>query len=522
MFHVSRLISRRSAHLVALAAAVTVGAPALSAQQTLQTRTATSGQAAAAGPVLQLSMEQAAQMALESNLGLKAEKLNVDVAAHGIAISEAAFLPIVTFGASRNSRQSPPQSFADGTQSVASSQTWSGNGTVAQNLRWYGGQYQLTWSGQRFETLGGQALPNPSLGSIFRVQFTQPLWRDRTIDNERAGLETSERRRAIADVALEQQVIATDVAARLAYLNLVGARERLNVAQQNLDIRQKSLEQAKARVAVGASAQIAVIQAEADVASNLEQVIVAQAGISAAEDDLRTIILDPSRPDYWQVRLEPTDTIQMAPREIDLDAAIKNALANRLDLVIARRNLEITDLNLKVGENNIKPSIDAGVNYSSSGSGGLYRLTNDIRQVGFGSVLGDAFGAAYPDWTVGVTVGYPIGNTAAKAGLAQGQVQKRRQELTLRESELEVVRQVREAARQVQNSRERVQATQAALTATEQQMTAEERSFAVGLSTTLDVQIRQSQLATARVNELNARIDYNRALINFERVQRTQ
>ena len=85
-----------------------------------------------------------------------------------------------------------------------------------------------------------------------------------------------------------------------------------------------------------------------------------------------------------------------------------------------------------------------------------------------------------------------------------------------------MVRQVREAGRQVQNSLERIQATQAALTATEQQLEAERRSFAVGLSTTLDMQIRQSQLAQARVNELNARISYNRALINFDRVQKTQ
>ena len=165
MFHVSRFFSRRSAQLAALAVAVTIGAPALSAQQLPTTRAAAPGQAANVGPVLQLSMDQAAQMALEANLGLKAEKLNIDVAAHGVALSNAAFLPIVTFGASRNSRQSPPQSFADGTQSISSSQTWSGSSTVSQNLRWYGGQYQATWSGQRFETLGGQALPNPSLGS---------------------------------------------------------------------------------------------------------------------------------------------------------------------------------------------------------------------------------------------------------------------------------------------------------------------------------------------------------------------
>jgi hypothetical protein len=34
--------------------------------------------------------------------------------------------------------------------------------------------------------------------------------------------------------------------------------------------------------------------------------------------------------------------------------------------------------------------------------------------------------------------------------------------------------------------------------------------------------VRQGQLATARTAELNAMIVYNRAIIDFERVQKTQ
>jgi len=37
------------------------------------------------GPVLAVSMEQAVAMALESNLGLKADRMNLDLAAQGIA-----------------------------------------------------------------------------------------------------------------------------------------------------------------------------------------------------------------------------------------------------------------------------------------------------------------------------------------------------------------------------------------------------------------------------------------------------
>jgi outer membrane protein TolC len=67
-----------------------------------------------------------------------------------------------------------------------------------------------------------------------------------------------------------------------------------------------------------------------------------------------------------------------------------------------------------------------------------------------------------------------------------------------------------------------VLATQAALRASEQQLEAEQRRFAAGLSTTLELQVRQQQLASARTAELNAVIAHTRALIEFERVQRTQ
>ena len=82
--------------------------------------------------------------------------------------------------------------------------------------------------------------------------------------------------------------------------------------------------------------------------------------------------------------------------------------------------------------------------------------------------------------------------------------------------------QVREAVGQIDNSWQRVQAAQTAREATQQQLTAEERRNSVGLSTTLELQVRQRELANARVNELQAMIDYNRALIQLERVQRIQ
>jgi outer membrane protein TolC len=120
-----------------------------------------------------------------------------------------------------------------------------------------------------------------------------------------------------------------------------------------------------------------------------------------------------------------------------------------------------------------------------------------------------------------VTVAYPFGRTAAEASYAQAQVQKRQQEINIRARELQIQREVRDAARLVQNSFQRVQAARAAREASETQLSAEERRNTVGLSTTLDLQIRQRDLAQARIIELNAMIQYNQALINFDRVQKT-
>ncbi len=74
-------------------------------------------------------------------------------------------------------------------------------------------------------------------------------------------------------------------------------------------------------------------------------------------------------------------------------------------------------------------------NYITTGVGGTLlspvdltqpatrRRARSSRQRGFGSVLGDVFQSAYPNWTVGVQVGYPLGSSTAQANLARAKLQ---------------------------------------------------------------------------------------------------
>jgi outer membrane protein TolC len=527
------LRTSRRVTLISVAAAVMAVAP-LAAQDTkapilLGQATQQAAQQAPPGRTLQLSIEDAVTMALETSLGLKSERLNLDITAQGIAGARAAFIPTVGALFNGNTSQRQPTDFTQGNVDI-SSHNFSGNATLDQSLPWYGSRYHVAWGASRVTQAGGIATFNPQLGSTLTFNFTQPLWRNLKTDSARAGVETSTISRHQADTNLDQRVVQTSANVRNAYLDLAGAIEGEKVAQQNMQIAQDSLRNAKARVAVGVGAQTDVIQATAQAASFQDQLILATSQISSAEDRLRFLILDPDRPDYWAIKLEPTTQIVLQERTVDVDAVIKNALANRLDAATLRQQMQATDINLRVNENLTRPTLDAIATYSAVGTGGTQftygsgfpppELGRNARS--FSSALGDAFLGAYPSWTVGVQFGYPIGRSSAETSVVQQQLTKRQQEIGLRNLEIEIVREVREVARQVQTSYERVQATGATVTATEQQLNAKQRQFEVGLSTTFEVQQAQRDLANAKLIDLQAKISYNRALIALEAVQKIQ
>ena len=479
---------------------------------------------------LQLSMDQAVAMALETNLGLKADRLGIDIASENVAGARAAFRPQLHTSFTQNTSDQVPSNFTDANVSVVTSGSSSISSTFGQSLAWYGGSYSVTWSGNRSTTNANFSPFNPRLGSSLGLSFTQPLFRNLLIDSNRYGVQAAERTRQIADLTLEQRIATTRNAVQQAYLSLIAAIEGFKVAQQNMDLAQETLKNFRLRVAVGVSADIEVIQAEAQVASNEEQVVVAEASIATAEDALRALMVDPARADYWQIHLQPSDTIAAAPHPIDVDAAIRNALASRLDLIAARRQQDITSLGLRLDENLTRPDVSFNLGYTAQGTGGTqFNFGSGFpppivsrTDRAFPSVLGDAFTNAYPSWTASVNVAYPLGLTAAKASLARDRLAKQQQDLGVRDLELQVAAAVRNAARDVQTNYKRVEATQKARQATERQLDAEQRKFGVGLSTSFELQTRQSELAQARVGELNAMIDYNRSLIAFERVQKIQ
>ena len=375
---------------------------------------------------------------------------------------------------------------------------------------------------------------SPQLSSNINAQFTQPLLRNFQMDSIRQQVALSKKTRDLSDINLaggrHRQTLRN---VRNAYWDLSYAINNLKAAQDSLALSQQLLKDNQKRVEIGTMAPIDIVQAQAEVATNESSVILAEAAIKNAQDALRALILDPATPDFWNVVFDPSDAPASDARAIDIDAAVRNALDKRTDLRSAKNSLEQSDINIKYYANQVKPDVNANIGYNPIGVGGAQLSAVNIADVaagkpvnrtvvsdvGFGSVLGDVLTNAYPQWTVGVQIGYPLGSNTAHANLARVKLEYEQSKTQLENVRMQVAAQVRAAGRNVETNEKRVAAAIASRQLQEKKLEAEEKKMAAGMSSTFLVFQAQRDLSSARSVEIQAISDYNKSLVDFEAVQ---
>ncbi len=129
------------------------------------------------------------------------------------------------------------------------------------------------------------------------------------------------------------------------------------------------------------------------------------------------------------------------------------------------------------------------------------------------------FAHDYATWSLGLTVSYPLGRSYEDAALARATVARRQAAQRLASLQLEAAEAVRKAVRQVHSTAQRIEAARAGVTLAEQRVDTEERRYEVGLSTSFLVTQAQRDLVQAQVTQLQATLDHQMALVDFEALQ---
>ena len=479
-----------------------------------------------APPTVSISADDAVKMALEHNIDLNVDRLDPRISDTRVAAAAGAFKPAITSSVQRNTQVLPPSNFLTpiGTQSNAVSS----NAGLAQRLPWFGTSYNLSWTATHTNSNSFLNTYNPLVQSGLGLNVSQPLVRDLAIDPARQQLAVSRTNRDIAGTRLRESIVHTTANTKAAYWNLVSALANVDARRSALALAQELVRVNKAKVDVGTSPPLDLVSAQAEVAANQEQLIVAETAVKQIEDRLRMLIFDTTQRDNWNVRIDPIDAPPIATPSIDVDAAVTRALSERADLVRAQKEIENAQIGLKYAGNQKLPDVRLNASYQASGLGGTQVLRTGgfpgtIVGAGavtdFGRVLNQLFARDFPTWAVGISISYPIGESAEQANYSRATLERSQSAERLKSAEAHAIQEIRDAAWKIEMNAKRIETTRAARELAEQRLDAERKRLEVGMSTSFLVIQAQRDLAQARTNELGAVLAYDLALVDFEALQ---
>lgn len=376
-----------------------------------------------------------------------------------------------------------------------------------------GGNVNLNYSPQRTNVNADVAsgfLFNPSYTGGLALTFTQPLLRNAGIELNRTFIKVAQNNAKVEEHVFRDRVLGVLASVEQSYWEVVFSIENLKVAQAALKAAEELLASNRAKAKAGVMSVVDVLQAEAAVASRVEQVLVADKSILDQGDQLRRL-MNPSEDLLRQeVRLIPVDQPKNSLEPLSAQEAIDVALERRPEIHQASKNVETSELNVKFAKNQLLPTL------SFQGTTGLAGLGAD-----YPDSVKRNFSGEYYNYGAGLVLSYPLGNRSAWSSYNKRQLEQRNAETSLQSVRQQIILAVREGIRRVQTDFRRIETTRTARIMAEKQLQAEQERLKVGLSTTRFVLDFQRDLATSQGNELRAIVDYNKSLSNLNRQKST-
>lgn len=522
---------------------------------------------------LTLSLNDAVKRALENNSDIEIARDDVRFAETQLRSLQGIYDPVFSFTPQIDKRITPQQSSLGGSgrSGTTTNTTYSFSPSLNKSFELGGGNYTLNFANSHTNTSSTFSFINPYYSSNLSLTFTQPLLRNRSIDNSRRQIRIQKKRLEQSDADFRLRTIDVISRVQQAYWELVFALRDQQNQLANLNLSRENLRRVEAQIAVGTKAPLERAEVQTELANRESALLVSVQNVSIAENNLKQLIIrDPSAPE-WSAQFTPTDTPKFDVTPVNLNDALKEARENRPELRRLRLQNDINQIDLQYFKNQTRPQIDLQSTVATTGlagkdvsgaapAGALFPLiggdpdTNatafllqQIRDIqtqagfpvatvplvpslggppadligGYGKDLSNLFGFKTRNITVGVAFQIPLKNRTAEANLAGARIQKEQLEASMRSQDQIIEVDVRNAAQAVETSRRRVLAAREARVNAEMQLEGEQRLYQVGRSTTFLLFQRENALTNARNAELRAETDYNKALADLQRATST-
>jgi len=403
------------------------------------------------------TLKECVDQALERNISVQQSKLNLKLAEKDVAIANGNFLPNLNGGSSGNfnSGLSPDR-----------------NG-VLTNTNNFNGSFSLR-----------------SSGTIFNGYRNTNTYKQAQL--------------GVASSKYDLQKIENDISLFVVngYLNVLFAKENLNVANVQYEISAKQIEAVKSRFEAGVVAKGEVLNIQSTAAANLQSVI-------AQENVLNLALLN-----LAQTIQVPIDNFDVAPIELgtpsenllytNSDIVFEKSLLNRPEIESAKLAIESADLSIEIAKSAYKPTLT----YSLSAGTSYYHQFNNLLPTRFNddfiSQTADRF-----QYGIGFNVSVPIFNRfQTKNNVAKSKINKEISITRLENEKIQLKQTIEQAFLDVKAAAKSYQAAKISLAAQKEAFKNSQQRYNFGDMTLFDFDQVRTRLVNAEGAMIRSKYDY--------------
>ncbi|HEX5136773.1 MAG TPA: TolC family protein [Planctomycetota bacterium] len=472
---------------------------------------AAAGEAEGAGgtpgvPAREVTFEDAVELALAYNLGLKSARFDSLIARLDVEEQDALWDTTLNGAVGGGETRIPSRSQLEGA-TVLDTDTFSYSLGASKPFR-IGPTLGIDWRTDRLFTNSSFSTINPSYDTSLEVSLTVPLLRGRGRTAQESNLRASQAGALGARYTLlsDAEMLIESVA--VAYWNLVYLEDRVLVLKKSLEVAREieEAEQKKLRPEIGRSTPLDVTKAHAETKTRETNLISGRLDAANASDDLRLLVLPftggPDDRIVLRTKERPED-----PTEVpDLDKLVADALATRNDLRATDASIEQLREGVVQAQNQMRVQLD---------------LTGTLT---FRGVDGDISGAStqalgfdYPSGNAALNLSWPLGRRAAKAALHRAEIALEQAEVQRSDQVSNIIVEVRKAHRGLRAALEGILSLREEVVAADASLQGERKRLERGSSTVLDVAQLEEDLTNAQLRLLETRTKVEQARIRLER-----
>lgn len=469
------------------------------------------------GEPLRMSLDDCMRLAVENNPDLQIVRYEALKSASDVFTAKGEFDPVLseTYNRTKSEQMASPEYQRFGGITSVQMERITKKTSVSGKLH-TGTVYDASFEIDTESTTLTNLVPQYSGG--LTLTLSQPLLKGRGVAVNTARIRMAKNARLMSEAQLRLAVMNTIAEVVKSYWDLVGATDSLAVREQAVANAERLLDIGQRRLDIGTGAALEVLQAKAGVATRQTELITARSQVANSEDVLKQVLNMRENGVFSGKRIVPTDRPEVTELDIeklknideDLKQSFELALEKRPEMTSGKLEIETAKIDRSSSANAMLPQVD---------------LTGILFQGKRGPLYNDVFeGVLSRDdnmYTIGVKGSVVLGNRAARGAFQRADLTARQAETKLERTKQELMFKVRLAHRAVNTSQILIESNRQLSKLQETNVAAEEKRLRLGVSTSYRVLQMQTDLLAAQTQEVQARIGYEKALVDLRLAEGT-